>query len=161
MKAGFIALLVSALFFSSASQACERCPAALQLNAEETAKQASWVLLGARTTPVPANERTTRSDLDFIEFKVERVLKAAQSTSIKPGQTIRINFMDGMCPYGFMIHHTHRVVIFANGPVNNQVFIGVNQGCAASHLPIDTGEMLKLGDKTISLETFAKGLHTP
>ena len=150
-----------ALLFSANAYSCERCPTDLMLHAEEAARQASWVLVGTRTTPVKADEKTTRSELDFIEFKVERILKSAQGAKITSGQTIRINFMDGMCAYGFMIHHTDRVVIFANGPTNHQIYVGVNHGCAATHLPIGKGDILKLGEETLTLESFAKRLNNP
>jgi len=96
--------------------------------------------------------------LESIEFQVERVLKGDAAAPVKAGARININFMDGMCTYGFMLADNGRVVIFVGKRDAEGVYRPVNDGCAATHVAVAADGTVKVAGATLSLDGFAQRL---
>ncbi len=153
--------IVSALVLSvpwSAASACEKCPTELVLDVDAAARKAPWVLVGKRITPAGAGEMNQAQGLESIEFQVERVLKSDPGVPVKAGARININFMDGMCTYGFMLEDQGRVVIFAGSRDADGVYRPVHDGCGATHVSVAADGTVQVAGAPLSLDGFAQRL---
>ena len=133
------------------AHACEPCPTKQMLTLKATMQRAKIVLVGKRLTPV-ATSLDESSWLESIDFEVHRVLKNKTKSPIKAQSRIKLNFMDGMCPTGFMIPHHDPVVIFIKHQDSHGVYQSVKADCAPTYLSIAQDGKVNLNTKTVTLD---------
>jgi len=135
--------------------ACEPCPTDKTLNLEQTHKAASLVLLGARV------EAPTKTALgpESIDFRVDRVLKGTADTPLSVGQQIAINYLDGMCPYGFMIEPGASVIIFIGSRGAKGAYRPVRDGCGTTFLPVAADGTVQWGGEHIGMDAVLERLR--
>jgi hypothetical protein len=71
---------------------------------------------------------------------------------MKAQSSIKLNFMDGMCPTGFMILDHSPVVIFINHQDQRGVYQSVKADCAPTHLSISQDGKVNVNAKNLTLD---------
>jgi hypothetical protein len=131
------------LLGAAAVRACEPCAELLDL--DETAQQADLVVIGEQVNSGPS----TGSGPDWIVVRVDEVLKGDP-----PGERIRVNGWDGMCPYGIVVEPGIYVMFLAD---EGEMYAAVNYGCAVKTLPV-TGENVEVDEQSMPLDELAATL---
>jgi hypothetical protein len=138
------AAVLASLLGAAAARACEPCAELLDLN--ETTQRADLIVIGEQVDSGPS----TGSGPDWIVVRIDEVLKGDA-----PGERIRVNGWDGMCPYGIVVEPGTYVMFLAD---EGEMYAAINYGCAVKTLPV-TGENVEVDEQSMLLDDLVAMLN--
>ena len=138
---------------SSLSFACEPCPDQPHLNSIQSVQKAEFILLGQPTKALPVESDPTPKP-QGISFEIQQVIKSPIESTLT--KTTMVIHLAKSCPNGFLLKGREPVVLLSSGPNANGVYQVLNQGCAATHFPVDHQGYLGFDGQRISLKTLLR-----
>ena len=85
---------------------------------------------------------------------MHRVLKNKTESLIKAQSRIKLNFMDGMCPNGFMVIHHDPVMVLIHKRDRQGVYQSVKADCAPTYLSIAKDGRVNFNNKMLTIDEF-------
>lgn len=137
------------MLFGQAGFACEPCPKYIDL--QQSIDEAKLIVVGKRTTPLQPEETRQEGGPQYIDVKVDAVLKGQAVTDLKA-----VAWFD-MCSYGIVVPPDKPYIMILDKAEEETFYRPLNNGCAASALAVE-GNGVVTHDGLMPMETFKQSI---